>query len=706
MPTGYDSISLKNGIWKDPTCPNGAEITNIVVDGVTVWHKDYVGLTYTKLEDSSYSIRAEDTSISGDIKIHAVYYFNSGLATSIENRGFYNCNNITSVDIYDGIQSIGNEAFASCDNLIYVILPTSVTYIGVDALNGVSRIYYKGSYDDWNNFIVGLDDYTKDILGARTYVYAGSNASHPLPGGGTDADTLPAPDGFKGYWYYDDDGVPATLCNYYADDGLLNFSVEETLKPTCDERGYNTWTCNDCGKKWYEYIEPLGHDYSEYVVAPTCTERGYTLHMCWNCMESYEDNYTDALGHSYGEWTITLEPTCTTAGSKTRTCTRTCRGVKCTASETETIAATGHDWVAATCITPKTCRTCGETQGEALGHIEVIDHAVLPTCTEKGLSEGKHCSRCGTILVPQTTMQPLGHTWADATCTKPKTCSVCGATEGSTLEHPYGEWTITLDPTCTTAGSKTRTCTVCNHAITNSISALGHKYSSVVTAPTCTAQGYTTHTCSTCGDSYVDTYTAATGHDWSPWNIVSKPTCTMKGSNKRTCSVCDAFETQMVAAKGHTWQAATCTKPKTCSVCGATEGSALGHTSVSYPYVVPTYTTVGYRGGSYCSVCGTVIEARDTILKTPEIRDAILSQGTPSIDLWVQNNNSLPVTCYVSIYDDDATNLNTAHFTIAANTTGYINIAITSSAIYPLECYVYFEASGYENSYEETYIIN
>lgn len=26
------------------------------------------------------------------------------------------------------------------------------------------------------------------------------------------------------------------------------------------------------------------------------------------------------------------------------------------------------------------------------------------------------------------------HTWADATCTEPKTCSVCGETEGEVLE--------------------------------------------------------------------------------------------------------------------------------------------------------------------------------------------------------------------------------------------------------------------------------
>jgi hypothetical protein len=44
---------------------------------------------------------------------------------------------------------------------------------------------------------------------------------------------------------------------------------------------------------------------------------------------------------------------------------------------------------------------------------------------------------------------------------------------------------------------------------------------------------------------------------------------------------------------------ATCTAPATCSVCGATEGEALGHASVTYSFVNNTHTFT-------CTVCGEV----------------------------------------------------------------------------------------------------
>lgn len=47
------------------------------------------------------------------------------------------------------------------------------------------------------------------------------------------------------------------------------------------------------------------------------------------------------------------------------------------------------------------------------------------TCTEP-----KTCTECG-----ETEGEALGHTWEEATCTEPRHCSICGETEGDALGH-------------------------------------------------------------------------------------------------------------------------------------------------------------------------------------------------------------------------------------------------------------------------------
>ncbi|MBR2936928.1 MAG: hypothetical protein IKB80_00310 [Oscillospiraceae bacterium] len=64
------------------------------------------------------------------------------------------------------------------------------------------------------------------------------------------------------------------------------------------------------------------------------------------------------------------------------------------------------------------------------------------TCTTP-----KTCNECGA-----TEGKANGHSWKNATCTVPKTCSTCGTTEGSAAGHNW------KDATCTTA----KICSVCN----------------------------------------------------------------------------------------------------------------------------------------------------------------------------------------------------------------------------------------------------
>ena len=96
-----------------------------------------------------------------------------------------------------------------------------------------------------------------------------------------------------------------------------------------------------------------------------------------------------------------------------------------------------ENWVEANCETPKTCASCGQIEGEALGH-----SWQAATC-----EKAKTCASCG-----KTEGEALGHSWQAATCEKAKTCASCGKTEGEALGHTWQEATTEAPKTCSNCG--------------------------------------------------------------------------------------------------------------------------------------------------------------------------------------------------------------------------------------------------------------
>ena len=244
-------------------------------------------------------------------------------------------------------------------------------------------------------------------------------------------------------------------------------------------------------------------------------------------------------------------------------------------------------------------------------HNAVTDEAVAPTCTETGLTEGKHCSVCNAVLVAQETVAALGHTaGAEADCENAQTCTVCGAE----LKAALGHTEVTdkaVAATCTTAGkTEGKHCSVCGTVTVaqSEVAALGHtEVVDEAVAPDCTNTGLTEGKhCSVCNEVLVAQETvAATGHTEVTDEAVA-PTCTATGLTEgKHCSVCNEVMVaqEVVKANGHTaGAAADCENAQTCTVCGAELNAALGHAYGSN-VVAPDCTNGGYTEFT-CSRCG------------------------------------------------------------------------------------------------------
>ena len=185
------------------------------------------------------------------------------------------------------------------------------------------------------------------------------------------------------------------------------------------------------------------------------------------------------------------------------------------------------------------------------------------TCTKEGYTGDLYCKDCNKRLQKGETI--------------PKT------------DHKWDKGKVTTKPTCTDAGVKTYTCTVCKTTKTETIKATGHQWKKDETvAPTCTDQGYTLYVCQNDG-SHTDKrdYKKALGHDWDNGKVTTPATCTKDGVRTYTCKRCKTTRTEPIAK--------------------------TGHTSDVVPAKAATCTETGLTEGSKCQRCGKTLTAQETI---------------------------------------------------------------------------------------------
>ena len=215
---------------------------------------------------------------------------------------------------------------------------------------------------------------------------------------------------------------------------------EEVIPPSCGERGYTVYTCNDCSFSFEsDFVAPEPHALTETLVTPTCTTAGYTLNKCTKCDYSYISAPTSITEHTIV--ITTISPSCISPG-----------------------------------YTVNKCSTCSyeftTNPIPSLPH-NIKETLIPPTCEKEGYTSYA-CENCSFAYT------------ADFISAK---------------SHVYNS--VITQPSCLNEGFTTKSCSICNkQIITDYTAPRGHSYSTLKIRATSSADGYTLYKCNNCDYSY------------------------------------------------------------------------------------------------------------------------------------------------------------------------------------------------------------
>ncbi|MBQ1260752.1 MAG: leucine-rich repeat domain-containing protein [Clostridia bacterium] len=231
----------------------------------------------------------------------------------------------------------------------------------------------------------------------------------------------------------------------YCAEGEHEYFETNRVESTCTEQGYAHYQCKNCPYSYDETLNYKAHDYKldEDCSEPaTCYEDGYDCYVCsYQCGSSYNESVPQ-LEHNYElDEANSKASSCDEHGYTRYSCTNGCGSYY--DEELELLA---HNFVVETYVAPKcydmgyiekVCTKCGDEVSEYLNppykHEYQTQEAKAPTCEEEGWEEYQLCVRCGNSDKAAHTLSKLNHSMSS-------------------------EWTVDVEPTDTTVGSRSHHC--------------------------------------------------------------------------------------------------------------------------------------------------------------------------------------------------------------------------------------------------------
>ncbi|MBO5360501.1 MAG: leucine-rich repeat domain-containing protein [Clostridia bacterium] len=508
---------------------------------------------------TDYIIPESVTTIGKTAFAYAGFLTNVTVPYGVKNIGyeaFAYCSKLSDIKIPDSVTDIDAYAFRNCESLKTITVPKGVKNIGTCAFAFCSSLSdIKVSLD---NLSYSADEYgtlfTKDKTVLIKYPAGSTRPAYAVPNSVTNIgtyafdsckhlNTVIIPDSVKvignnafyNCCYLTDVTIPGSVTKinssaFYCCCKLGSITIPASVTSIGNAA---FWNCNSLtsvliedgvtsiGNSSFRLCKslksitiPSSVTAIEYDAFRECESLADVYYMGtqdeWNKIsvvgiESDEYSLNKADIHFNHEHIyspeIIKQPTCLNDGIKTFTCV-------CTRGYSENISSLGHDIVIDKAV-EATCTQTGLAEGQhcsrcddatvaqkdtpTLGHDIITDKAVEATCTKTGLTEGQHCSRCDDVTVAQKETPTLGHDIitdkaVKATCTKTgltegQHCSRCNDVTVAQKETPtLGHDIITdkaVEATCTKTGlTEGQHCSRCNDVtvIQKTVPVKEHRY--------------------------------------------------------------------------------------------------------------------------------------------------------------------------------------------------------------------------------------